>query len=126
MNGFSSSRDFQIWDYYISLSQLLLRSVPDEGKGEQENIDIIFKGVFYLDIPATLSGIEIDTPTGDELTRLQSRAGTQQDAAAAYYKYFVLVSKGRRFYIGAFGMSIETNTLGMLETSLGVTYQVAE
>jgi len=124
MERFSSPRHFQLWDFYISFGQLLLRSTPDEGKGESGNIDISFRGVFYLDIPATLTGIQVDDPTATELTHLVSRTGTPQDPTGKYHKYFALASKGSRYYVGAMDIAVTENTLRPMETSLGIAYQI--
>lgn len=81
--------------------------------------------MFYLDIPATLEGIQVADLTPDELTRLASRTGRPHDPTGKYHQYFVLVSKGSRYYVGAIDMAITENTLRAMETSLGIAYQVA-
>ncbi len=124
MGHFSSPRSFQLWDFYISFGQVLFRSTPDEGTEENGNIDISFRGVFYLDIPATLTGVQVDKPTADELTHLVSRTGIPQDPTGRYHKYFVLASEGNRYYVGAMDIDITENTLRPMETSLGIAYQV--
>jgi len=124
MDQFSSTRDFQIWDFYISFGQLLLRSVGNGESADSKNIDITFRGVFYLDIPATLSGVELDIATDDELAHLAARTGTPQDPTGQYHQYFVLVSKGNRYYVGAMDIHVGENTLDMMETSIGAAYQV--
>jgi len=126
VDRFSSARDFQIWDFYISFGQLLLRSVGNGEGANATNIDITFRGVFYLDIPATLSGVELGTATDDELARLAARTGISQDPTGQYHKYFVLMSKGNLYYVGAMDIYIGENTLDMMETSIGAVYQVPQ
>lgn len=50
-------RTFQIWEYKVSHSQLLLRSVKDSSKDTR--IDILFKNVGIIFIPTLLAQIKI-------------------------------------------------------------------
>src|SRR5579884_265793 len=100
MEAFSSAREFQLWDYYISFGQLLIRSVPSAQSAETRNIDLTFRGTFYVEMPATLTGLAIDAPTSDELTHLVERTGVAPDPTGKHHKYFVLVSRGQRYYVG--------------------------
>jgi len=50
-------RDFRVWDYNVSHDQLLIRSpkTPDR----PTNIDIVFVGVRYMDIPTHFQCLEV-------------------------------------------------------------------
>lgn len=64
------NRKFQIWEYSVGHSQLLLRSTKT-----QENdirIDILCKGVGYIKLPTTFKGLlieEADVPLHEEIIR---------------------------------------------------------
>jgi hypothetical protein len=51
----ASDRRFQTWLYTASHSQLLLRSNPP-AEGE-ERIEVLFKGVPWMDLPTRLDGL---------------------------------------------------------------------
>jgi hypothetical protein len=54
---FKSTRTFQVWLYTVSHSILLLRSVKDERLSTR--IDVLFKPVRFMSVPATLAGIDV-------------------------------------------------------------------
>jgi len=108
MENFLSSRRFRIWQYYVSHSQLVLRSPRNENDVNSENIDLIFKGVFYLELPIHSVGIEIRLPTEQELKYLETRSGTRKELTSQFY---VLITSDQRYYIGAAFFSIESNKL---------------
>ena len=54
---FASPRTFQVWLYTVSHSILLLRSVKDERFSTR--IDVLFKPVRFMSVPATLTGIDV-------------------------------------------------------------------
>jgi hypothetical protein len=54
---FASSRTFRVWLYTVSHSILLLRSV--KASGIATRIDLIFKPVRYMSVPAALDGIDV-------------------------------------------------------------------
>ncbi|GEB50046.1 hypothetical protein [Streptomyces cacaoi] len=57
-------RDFRLWHYTFSYSQLLLRSAPRND--EDTRIDVLFSNVCHMSVPARLAGltIEEDVPEG--------------------------------------------------------------
>lgn len=50
---FKSLRNFQLWEYFVSHSQLLIRS-PKTSDSEK-NVDILFSGVKYISLPCSFS-----------------------------------------------------------------------
>ena len=51
-------RDFKIWNYSFSYSQLLLRSVP---KSDQDlRVDVLFSNVRRMNVSAKFSGLSIE------------------------------------------------------------------
>lgn len=53
----ASDRTFKIWQYSVSHGMLLLRSPTDEGN--DTNMDVVFAGVRYVELPAVMKGIEV-------------------------------------------------------------------
>ncbi|MEM1058110.1 MAG: hypothetical protein AAGK14_02585 [Verrucomicrobiota bacterium] len=99
---FHTSRVFSIWDTLVTSNQLLLRSYAD-----RDNLDLIFNGVFYLELPFDLKGIRLAKPNAAELKRLQKRSQRNPQGSEQFY---VLVSQGRRYYVGAKSLVIEHNS----------------
>jgi hypothetical protein len=117
IEGFSSGRVFRLWHFAVSHSQLLIRSVRGEGDPASKNLDLIFTGVYYMELVEVFAGLEIEKPTDDELLRLQVRSGFKQDTG---HKLYVLSSGGYRRYVGAASLRIQENDLAPMQTSLGV------
>jgi hypothetical protein len=63
---FASQRTFQVWLYTVSHSILLLRSVKDERLSTR--IDLLFKPVRFMSVPATLTGIDVRLVERADLT----------------------------------------------------------
>jgi hypothetical protein len=61
---FRSDRNFRIWAYVVSLSQLLLRSVKTDD--EPTRIDILFRNVKAINIRTNLQGISIREEIDEE------------------------------------------------------------
>ena len=115
--GFSSKRTFRLWDLAVSHSQLLLRSPRIDEDPSSRNVDLVFTGVFYLDLVDTLRGLEVENPSSEELVRLEATAGV---SAGPGHRFYVLSSAGRRRYVGAASLRVEENELPPMSTSLGV------
>jgi len=56
-------RRFQVWEYTVSHAQLLLRSVRDEGNPTR--IDLLFKNVGFVALPASFDVDSIEELTDD-------------------------------------------------------------
>ena|SRR5579859_5840830 len=95
------NREFKIWDYWVSHSQLLLRSPGDlrypVGSSESRNIDIRFSGVGYIDLPAVMHDLEIV----DSILNDQSMAEARLGRTLMGEQVFVLISSGRRHLVVA-------------------------
>jgi hypothetical protein len=55
---YSSSRHFQLWRYSTSHSELYVRS--NKGRGESTRVDVLFKPVAHMDLPAFFEGLTIE------------------------------------------------------------------
>jgi hypothetical protein len=107
-----TGRRFEVWEFRVSHEQLLLRSPPT---GEQpRNIDLIFGGVDYVELPSKLGEIQVSEVTETDLARV--RAAHKPDVRPDYVR--VLVSKGRRYLVVAADMRVEENDLDLFESSL--------
>src|ERR1044071_2056628 len=105
-------RTFKMWDFYITHSQLLLRS--HKTVTHAKNIDIIFGDVDYVELPTILFGLEVVT-AGPEDYR---KAEQVMDGPVAPERVFAIKSKGRRYLVVAGGMVIQENELMFRESSL--------
>jgi hypothetical protein len=112
---FQSMRKFTLFDFYISHGQLLLRS--NKNIQESENIDIIFFGVKYMQIPVYLNGIALGFTFNNEATfkGFESIAKFSSTDSAI----FTIESEGQQFFIVAGFCKIFKNQLEFSESSLG-------
>jgi hypothetical protein len=62
------TRTFQIWTYTVSHAQLLLRS-PKEA-GQSTRVDLLFKNVAWINLPATIEGLVVSEITPGETESL--------------------------------------------------------
>lgn len=100
-----SNRTFQLWEYRVSHGSLLIRS--PQGPNARTNVDLICSGVEYLAVPTLLSGVEIMSPTSEELRRLEQTLEMQLAASSV----IILASSGKRFPIVAAGFKVDENEL---------------
>lgn len=113
MSLFSTNRELRCWEYTVSLRQLLLRS-PKGETGEATNLDIIFLGVRFIQMPTGFKGLTI-SKGGDTHVELVERA---VGAPVKPNRVFVLTTERREFLILAATMRVEENTLDLRETSV--------
>lgn len=112
MVGLRIERTFRIWDYRVSHDQLLLRS-PARGDADR-NVDIVFVGVEYLNLPSRLEGVTLITAEPVEIARAETAVGRQLDPQ----QVFVLSSGGHRYMVVAVAMNVLENELDLFESSL--------
>jgi len=105
--AFQSDRVFSLWDTLVTSNQVLLRSHQD-----RDNIDLIFNGVFFLETPFNLKGIRLAKPNASESKRLVKRA---QHTPQGPEQFYVLVSGGHRYYVGAKSLVIEYNSQSSID-----------
>lgn len=102
-------RRFQFWMYRVSHGELLVRSPRDTEN--DENLDLIFVGVEYVDLPRLLLGIKVDVPTPADLNWLAGHVGRSVQAS----NVTVLETQGRRHLVLASFFKIEMNKLDLFE-----------
>ena len=90
-----SDRKFQFWQYRVNHGELLVRSPMDARN--PRNIDIMFCGVKYVDLPRQITNLEIDNPTEADMARATERLGKPLKQK----NVIVLKSEDRRFLVVA-------------------------
>ncbi|MCP3098151.1 hypothetical protein LZ198_04575 [Myxococcus sp. K15C18031901] len=63
-------RTFQVLEYRVRQKQLLVRAAKSEQ--HPKNVDILFSGVEYLELPTTLGEVQLVPPFVSDLSRLQT------------------------------------------------------
>ena len=108
-------QNYHIWDFAVGHSRLNLRHTDvDANDGSTRNIDIIFSGVEYMELPDILEDLVLDSPTEEELAYLAGRCRF----FSVESKCHVLVAGGRRYYVVAGGPHVEENTLPLFTSFL--------
>lgn len=102
-------RKFQFWHYRVSHGELLLRS--PKNMNESKNIDIIFEGVKYVELPRFLPKMEIGEETKEDLLYISNRIGSDINKS----KLFVLISEQKRFFVVASIMKVKENEMDIFE-----------
>src|SRR6266487_1879051 len=117
---FSSESHFAVWDYKPGHSQLLLRHPRDFEGRRNENLDVIFVGVFYMRIPPTFSGLKLMVAPPQEAAAVFQEIGWSSEnvhRTKGRKRVFQVTSAGRTYYIGAVAWRIDRNTRRFSETS---------
>lgn len=105
-------RSFQLWEYHVSHGMMLVRSPVRTGILGDTNIDIMFAGVEYVDLPRHLDNLSIADPDPPDLKVAQDRLGKAPKAA----NVFVLVSDNRRFIVVASVMKVAESDMDIFES----------
>jgi len=118
ISPFSSSRDFQVWEYQVSHGHLLIRSPKSPGTLDEPkqttNVDLHFWGVDYFELPRMLRGIEIAAPTREELERIEGLLKVPFLKKQAVG----LCSSDRRFVIVAIGYTVKENQWDIFQSPI--------
>lgn len=111
---YKSNRKFNLTDYFDSHGQMLLRSYKDEEY--DYNIDIIFFGVSYINMPISFKNLVITViEPNDVLNELVYSQKIKQND-----RIFEILSDKMKFYIYASFFKVYKNYLDFNETSLGI------
>jgi hypothetical protein len=109
---------FRMWDYLCSHNQLNIRNARLHDDGSSSNIDLVFYGVAYMELPPTLADLQFDRPTGGEVDYLRGRYTSRHDTSCDPHTYYVLVSRSIRYYVVAEGLYMEQNDLPLEVSAL--------
>lgn len=101
-----NDRRFTFWYYTVSHSMALLRSVGRDG---DENIDLVFWDVTYIEIPTDIDGIELREPNDADRDYISRKAGDVRGEIT------VLVQGVRKYYIVSAGAKVVRNRLDLFE-----------
>lgn len=110
MNEILKGRTFQFWEYRVSHGQLLVRS-PRQAEATR-NVDLMFSGVEYVDLPRFLPELELDVSGDDDVLRAQERLGKPVEARTV----IVLKCRGHRHIVVAAGMSCAESDMDIFES----------
>ena len=99
------SRKFQFWLFRVGHGELLVRSPRDEANSL--NVDLVFVGVEYADLPRVLSGVVVTAASPDEVRRAEERVGHAVEGSTVR----VLETEGRRHLVVAAYFNVEENNL---------------
>ena len=110
MAGFE--RKFQVWEYWISHSQLLLRS--HKTVTHAQNIDIIFIDVKYIELPTFMTDLEVTAPSAEDYMKAEQAMGRPVPAE----RVFAILANGRRHLIVAGRMDVFENELELFQPCL--------
>jgi hypothetical protein len=77
-----AGRRFQFWQYRVRHGELLVRSPKDAA--HPRNVDLMFAGVEYVDLPRFLPDLEVDEPEDEDLSRAQLRLEEPPDEIGPY------------------------------------------
>lgn len=103
MSDLLNGRKFQFWEYLCNHGCALIRSPRD--LEHITNVDIMFFGVVYLEVPRFLSSIRIDQANQSERERVENIVGTRLEGETIY----VIVDQDKRHLVVAADMKIEEN-----------------
>ena len=116
---FVSLKQFVLWDVSPSHSQLLMRHRESDGN----NVDIVFVGVFFMQIPRLFRGLKLEIAPSDQAEAIFEEIGWTRNSnhrKAGTKRIFRITSDGRAYYLGAVGWRVDRNSLGPRESSLEI------
>jgi hypothetical protein len=105
-------REFQFWEYRVSHGQVLLRS--PKSPTQKVNVDILFAGVEYVDLPRHLPDLEIDDATEGDIAFAADRLGKLVDTKAIT----VVKTGSRRHVVVAVAVKVMESDMDIFESPL--------
>ena len=103
-------RIFKVWEYRVSHKQLLLRS--PKTTDSDNNLDVMFCNVQYMELPSVLRDLEIEQPNQSDIAFAEKRIGK----AVGEGQVFVLNSGNQRHIVVAGGAAVSENSMGLFES----------
>lgn len=107
-------REFQLWELRFGIPRCILLRSP-AAEGNKTNIDVMFYGSSYIELPRNLGRISFGDPTPKERERVKRVIGERSHPRDTV---FALVSGSSRFLVGAAHVTIEENEFGPLKPTL--------
>lgn len=119
MTAEQEARSFQLWEYKYDHSLILIRS--PKLKPGQTNIDVIFYGILYIEIPQFLRrGLRFVEPTEAETARVKGILGSE--FRPRWVKVFALESGNQRHLVAATAVRVVENENDIYEPILPSAY----
>lgn len=109
---FESDRTFRLWQFFVSHNQLLIRS--PKSTQHCSNIDIVFWGVEYIEIPSFLKSVKLTENTTRDIEKAETLIGKSVEASSV----FIVESETGKYLIIAGGFKVLRNNLDLFESSL--------
>ncbi len=103
-------REFQFWQYRVSHGELLVRSPKDAA--HPRNIDLMFVGGQYVELPRHLPDLEVDEPTEADVARAVERL----QEPFAHETVIVLESQGRRYLVVAAAVNVAESDMDIFDS----------
>ncbi|WP_440135274.1 hypothetical protein [Chitinophaga sancti] len=113
---FSSDKHFTMHDFHISHSQLLIRAAEDTGNGFR-NVDIIFMGVHYVQLPPSFAGLTIQESSFEESNILYPSVKKFLSYPSSHL--FEVITEDTSYYVAAGICMVYENELSLNESSVG-------
>lgn len=110
-----TTRTFSLWNYVISHDRMLIRSPKNQNY--THNIDILFLGVYYLNLPTMMKGLTIYQADTEHISAIETLLNI--NLLKSSLSLFIVESNNHTYQIVAAKMHIEKNELGFFESSLG-------
>ncbi len=101
---FSSERSFRLWELHVGHSRLLVRSGRNYDD-DSENVDLVFDGVVWIQVPDWLKGLVIREVSGEVAESVLRNVWFETQ----HVRVFELASQGRTYFVAASFLRIETN-----------------
>jgi hypothetical protein len=109
---------FRMWDYLCSHNQLNIRNARVHDDGSSSNVDLVFYGVAYMELPPILADLQFDSPTESEVEYLRGRYDNQYESSCNPRNYYVLIARNIRYYVVAEDLYMERNDLPLEVSAL--------
>lgn len=109
---FESDKYFNLYDFHISLKQLLIRG--DKIVNDKLNIDIVFVGTEFLNCPTKFEGIKIFILSEQDIIE------NDMDNTSNH-RIFMIITQNKEYYIKAGNLRIYKNNLGFYESSIDLS-----
>lgn len=115
-------RFFCVWDFMSSHAQLLIRSRKDESF--PATVDVIFRGVAFVQIPTWLmDGLTIRKASSAETRKVVEFVGVKYAEYAD--RLYTLESGDVRGFVAARSVEVRETDLEASQTSLDINYEAA-
>jgi hypothetical protein len=111
-----ATRRFELWAYTVSLGRLLLRNfrLPD-GSLAGTNVDLLFVGVSYIELPVALQGIAIASADDADSRAVETRMGR---SVTSRERVFRIGSEGHEYFVVATSWTVSENELDRMDSGL--------